>query len=185
MPARKFAVYTLAGLIALAIGVWAAKAHYIPDRRQTHAPEQLWAMQLPDSYGKPQSLSQWRGKILVLNFWATWCAPCRDEIPDLLATRSEYAGKRLELVGIAIDNPQLVKEYMRDMRIAYPILIGQGEALAMARALGNPSGALPYTVVISPDGNLLMRHLGRLPKAKLQAILDQSLNPANVPEPHK
>lgn len=175
MPAKKYVAYALAGLIALVIGVWAARAHYTPDGRQTYAPDQLWAMQLPDSYGKPQSLVQWRGKMLVLNFWATWCAPCREEIPDLLATRSEYASKNLEIVGIAIDQAQSVKEYMHDMRIAYPVLIGEGGALTLARALGNPSGALPYTVVISPEGRVLMRHLGRLPKPKLQAILDHSL----------
>lgn len=175
MPARKYIVVALAGLIALLIGVWAARSFYAPDTRQTHVSADLWAMQLPDPSGKVQSLAQWRSKILVLNFWATWCEPCRDEIPDLIAVRSEHAGKNVEIVGIAIDNARSVQTYMQDMRISYPVLIGEGDALAMARALGNASGALPYTVVVGPDGTVLMRHLGRLPKAKLQSILGSAL----------
>lgn len=136
-------------------------------------PEALWNLPFPNLSGTTQTLGDWRGKTLVINFWATWCAPCREEIPDFIAIRSEYASKSVEIVGIAIDNAQAVKPYAQQMGISYPLLIGEGGALEMSRALGNPSGALPYTVVIAPNGAILLRHLGRLPKAKLQAILDQ------------
>ena len=182
---KKLLILIPLALAALAAGVWLAQTRYAPQAPAATAVSALWQLSFPDVQGQPQALSQWRGKTLVLNFWATWCAPCREEIPDLMAIRSEYAAKSVEIVGIAIDNAQAVAPYARQMKITYPVLIGEGEALAMARALGNPSGALPYTVIIAPDGTVLMRHLGRLPKAKLQAILDQSLGSGKAPESHK
>lgn len=134
----------------------------------------LWSLPFPNLSGKTQTLEDWRGKTLVINFWATWCAPCREEIPDFIEIRREHAAKNVEIVGIAIDNVQAMKPYAQQMGISYPLLIGEGGALEMSRALGNPSGALPYTVVLAPNGAILLRHLGRLPKSKLQAILDQA-----------
>ena len=177
MRARKYVLYALAGLVALAIGVWAAHAFYTPDARQTHAPDHLWAIRLPDQYGKPQSLAQWRGKVLVLNFWATWCAPCREEIPDFIALRADYRARNVEMVGIALDAAAPVAGYATEMNIPYPILVGEGAALGLSRALGNPSGALPYTVVINPAGKIVLRHLGRLPRARLEAVLAQNAGP--------
>ncbi len=174
MCIRRSALYALAGVTALAIGIWAAWAYYTPATKQTHA-DALWAMSLPDPSGKLQPLAQWRGQVLVVNFWATWCAPCREEIPDLIALRREYAANSVEMVGIAIDAPAPVAAYVRNMQMPYPVLIGQGEALALARELGNVSGALPYTVVIDADGAIALRHLGRLPRVKLQAALRQSV----------
>ena len=137
-------------------------------------PEVLWNLPFPGLSGKTQTLADWRGKTLVINFWATWCAPCREEIPDFIEIRREHAAKSVEIVGIAIDNAQAVTPYAQQMSITYPLLIGEGSELEMSRALGNPSGALPYTVVIGPDGAILLRHLGRLPKSKLQAKLHHS-----------
>ncbi len=171
MATRKYVIYVLAGLTALAIGVWAARAVYAPDTTKTQAPDYLWEMRLPDQFGKPQALSQWRGKVLVLNFWATWCAPCREEIPDFIGLRSQYHVRNVEVVGIAIDAAAPVAAYAKEMKMPYPILIGEGAAHELARALGNPTGALPYTVVINPAGKIVLQHLGRLPRAKLEALL--------------
>jgi thiol-disulfide isomerase/thioredoxin len=107
----------------------------------------------------------------VLNFWASWCAPCREEIPDFVALRAQYAAKGVEFVGIAVDNQANVAQFMQRQTINYPILIGEGAANNLARQLGNPSGALPYTIVLDRDGNIVFKHLGRLPRAKLEAIL--------------
>lgn len=166
-------MYALLGVLALGAGIWVALSRYQPTVNTNHMPPALWGLPLPNLSGKTQTLEEWRGKTLVINFWATWCAPCREEIPDLIAIRSEYAAKSIEIVGIAIDNAEAVKPYAQQMSIPYPLLIGEGSALEMSRALGNPIGALPYTVAIDPDGAILMRHLGRLPKSKLQAILHQ------------
>jgi thiol-disulfide isomerase/thioredoxin len=112
--------------------------------------------------------------VLVLNFWATWCPPCREEIPDFMALYTKYQSHKVAFVGIAIDNVGSVAAFSREMKIPYPILIGEGEAHALAQALGNASGALPYTIVIDRAGRIVLSHLGRLPRARLEAVLKQN-----------
>ena len=171
MRLRQSALYALAALLALGVGVGVARHVYAPDTSKTHAPESLWAMRLPDQMGAAHTLSQWRGKVLVLNFWATWCPPCREEIPDFIALRARYHARNVEILGIAIGATAPVKAYATEMNIPYPVLIGEGPAHELARTLGNTTGALPYTVVIDPAGKIVHRHLGRLPRARLEAIL--------------
>lgn len=172
--AKHLTLYALAAVLALGVGVWAARTHYAPDTTSAKNLDALWVMQFPDQFGKPQALAQWRGKVLVLNFWATWCAPCREEIPDFIALRAQYGSRNVEIVGIAIDAAAPVAAYAKELTIPYPILIGEGAAQALSRGLGNTSGALPYTVVINPAGSIILRHLGRLPRAKLEAVLTQN-----------
>ena len=121
--------------------------------------------------GHDQPLSRWRGQVVVLNFWASWCAPCREEIPDFVALRSQFQPKGVEFVGIAIDNSANVAQFLQRLPVNYPILIGEGAAHSLSRRLGNPSGALPYTVVLDRDGQIVLSHLGRLPRAMLEATL--------------
>lgn len=174
LAARHFAQYALISLLALGIGIWVARAVYAPNTTQTHVPDAVWATPFPDQYGKPHTLSEWRGKVLVLNFWATWCAPCREEIPDFIALRTQYHAQNIEVVGIAIDAEAPVTAYAHELKMPYPILIGEGNAHQLTRVLGNTSGSLPYTVVINPAGKILLRHLGRLPRAKLEAVLQSA-----------
>ena len=171
---RKTLLYALAGLLALVIGGWTARTLYAPRPADAQALARLWATSLPDTHGQNQALSQWRGKILVLNFWATWCPPCREEIPDFIALRAQFQSQNVEFVGIAIDNAGPVAAFSREMKIPYPLLIGEGAVHALARQPGNPSGALPYTIVIDRGGKIILNHLGRLPRAKLKAVLYQN-----------
>jgi len=157
-------------ILALTAGIWLAQSRYAP-RPPTIPPESLWQLRYPDSQGRLQSLSQWRGKPLVLNFWASWCAPCREEMPDFAALRAQYQPKGVEFVGLAVDNPTNVAQFLRHQPVNYPILIGEGAASNLARQLGNPSGALPYTIVLDRDGRIVLKHLGRLPRATLEAVL--------------
>jgi thiol-disulfide isomerase/thioredoxin len=116
-------------------------------------------------------LSQWRGQVVVLNFWATWCAPCREEIPDFVALRTQYRPNGVEFIGIAIDNSASVEQFLQRLPVNYPILIGEGAAHRLARQLGNPSGALPYTIVLDRSGDVVLSHLGRLSRATLESAL--------------
>ncbi len=162
---KKWLVIPLA-LAALLAGAWFAQTG------QSAAPlSGLWQVSFPDASGRPQSLSQWRGQVLVVNFWATWCAPCREEMPDFAALRAQYRPHGVEFVGIAIDNPAQVAQFLQRLPVDYPILVGQGAAHTLARELGNASGALPYTIVIDRDGALVLTHLGRLPRGTLDATL--------------
>jgi thiol-disulfide isomerase/thioredoxin len=128
---------------------------------------------LVDLTGKPVQLAQWLDRILVCNFWATWCAPCREEIPLLMAARAKYAPNGVETVGIAIDNGAKVRDYASSLNISYPIFLAEANGLELMRKLGNSSGGLPFTVITNRQGRVAHRKLG----AFHQGDLDQILGP--------
>ncbi len=133
--------------------------------------EILRSASFPDLAGKTRQLAEWRGKVLVCNFWATWCAPCREEIPLLIAAREKYASSRVEIVGIALDNAAKVREFSLTYKISYPILLAEADGLDLMRQMGNSSGGLPYTVVADREGALVHRKLGALKEGDLDGIL--------------
>lgn len=168
---KKLLVFVPMALAALAAGVWFAQSRYAPVSPGLPAVSALWQQAYPDLQGETQALSQWRGQVVVLNFWASWCAPCREEIPDFIALREQHHQKGVEFVGIAIDNAANVEKFLEQQPVNYPILIGEGAAHSLARLLGNPSGALPYTVVLDREGGVVMTHLGRVPRTTLETAL--------------
>ena len=135
----------------------------------------LMAASFPDLTGKPQSLGQWQGKLLVLNFWATWCAPCREEMPALSRIYGKYSAKGLQIVGIAADSADEVSKFSRETVIGYPLLIDQTGAMEFSKRLGNRIGLLPHTVVIGPDGNQIFSKLGAIREKQFEAIIIENL----------
>lgn len=131
----------------------------------------LLAATLVDLEGRPRRLSEWHGRILVCNFWATWCAPCREEIPLLMAAREKYAAAGVEIVGIAIDKAANVRDFSATFKISYPILLAEAEGIDLMRKLGNNTGGLPYTVVTDRRGNVAHRKLGAFHGSDLDEIL--------------
>ena len=174
MPKRKQLVVIPLALAALAAGGWLAYTRYTPQQAAAHAVAALWKLGFPDLQGHQQALSQWRGRPLVLNFWASWCAPCREEMPEFMTLRAQHQQEGVEFVGIAIDNTANVAQFLQSQPVSYPILIGGGAGHSLARQLGNPSGALPYTIVLDRNGEVVLSHLGRLPRAKLEAALRET-----------
>lgn len=170
---KKNWLYALPLVAALAAGSWLAHTRYAPEPPAAPAVAAIWSLSFPDPSGKVQPLAQWRGKVVVLNFWASWCAPCREEMPDFAALRAQHHANGVEFVGIAIDNVDNVVQFLQKQPVNYPILIGEGAAHGLARQLGNPSGALPYTIVLDRTGRIAMTHLGRLPADRLKATLDK------------
>ena len=135
----------------------------------------LAGLSLPDASGKEQSLAQWRGKVLVVNFWATWCAPCREEMPEFIKAQTEYGAKGLQFVGIAVDQADKVDQFAKEIGLNYPALVGGFGAMELSRTLGNELMALPFTVVIDRNGGVAHTQLGMLKPDKLQALLKQLL----------
>ena len=127
---------------------------------------------LLDLAGNARRLEEWSDRILVCNFWATWCAPCREEIPLLMSAKLKYASKGVEIVGIAIDNAAKVGEYSASLKISYPILLAEANGLDLMRRLGNSAGGLPYTVVAAQREGVVHRKLGAFKAAELDTILD-------------
>ncbi len=143
----------------------------IPDVPPPTVPASRPDITLKDLEGKPRRLAEWDGKSLVINFWATWCAPCRREIPLLNRIRSEYGSKGFEVVGIAVDFADDVRAFTKDFPIRYPLLIGEEDGLAAARAFGVETMAFPFTAFIDAHGRVVAVHLGELHPAQLEAIL--------------
>lgn len=128
----------------------------------TDAAQILAGTELDDLAGGKRTLTHWTGKVVVVNFWATWCPPCREEIPGLIAVRQRFADQGVEVVGVAIDTAEKVQPFAQSLQIDYPLLLGQANALELMRRLGNATGALPYTLVLDRKGAIAARHLGLL-----------------------
>jgi len=134
-------------------------------------PEHRPDLHLAGLDGQSHALSEWDGHPLLVNFWATWCAPCRREIPLLNTLAREHAKDGLKIVGIAIDFAADVKTFVQRVPIEYPLLTGEEEGLEAARAFGVDSLALPFTVFIDRKGRILTLHLGELHPEQADALL--------------
>ena len=141
-------------------------------------PERLPAFSLADLTGKLTPISTWRDKSLIINFWATWCAPCRHEIPLLKALSSEWAAREVQVVGIAVDHHDPVVTYADQLKINYPILIGEQDALQAASALGFDSPVFPFSIFTDQRGEVVTLVVGELhrPQAELILSVVQDLN---------
>ena len=140
-------------------------------RQQAVVREQLLPLRLDDTAGSLQALSQWQGKVLVLNFWATWCPPCLQEIPGFSRLQNKFESIGVQFVGIGIDSADKIRDFARASPTAYPLLIGSAGTLAIARNLGNVGEGLPYTVVLTRDGLLHQTRLGAWPEEDLEKLL--------------
>ena len=162
----KSLLFAVVAVAAFGAGLW------FNGSRQTTTPEAsaaaaLLALTLPDLQNKPQALSQWHGKVLVVNFWATWCEPCRKEIPVFVKMQEELAAKGLQFVGISIDNVEKTAEFARNFSINYPNLIGSFDTVEISRLAGNHRRVLPYTIILDRSGNIVATEQGGVTRDKL------------------
>ena len=164
-------ILPLAAIIAAFSGYWLARE--VQEERVTG--QAAADFSLPDLAGKNRALSEWRGKLVVLNFWATWCPPCRDEIPLLIKLRAEQQPRGVEILGVAVDEADAVRVYSGSVGITYPILIAGPDAFALMAAFGNPAGVLPYTVLLSPRGEILSQQRGAFSERELAELVARHL----------
>jgi thiol-disulfide isomerase/thioredoxin len=193
----------IAGALVVLVGIWAGlKFHSVhrvaepavavpagmasaPDPKENSAieaasrpviPARLPEFSLNDLTGKPTSIAAWSGKSLVINFWATWCAPCRREIPLLKTLAADWADRDLEVVGIAVDHADKVRQFAGQFKIDYPVLIGEQEALDVAAKFGVESPALPFTVFTDRRGEVVALFVGELHRPQAEFILSELQN---------
>ena len=131
----------------------------------------LFAASFPDENGQQQNLAQYAGKIVVLNFWATWCEPCREEMPELSALHQIYQGKNVVVLGVAIDDVATISDFLKETKVSYPLFSAEMEGMEIAANLGNDKAVLPYTVIIKADGSVAKTYFGRISKPLLEETL--------------
>ena len=139
------------------------------------AADAILGLALPDLQNKAQPLSQWRGKVMVVNFWATWCAPCRKEIPIFVELQHKYREHGLQFVGISIDQADKTLEFVAKFEINYPALIGSFDTMEVSRQAGNLSRVLPFTVILDRNGKIAATELGGISEDKLEGLVKSLL----------
>ncbi len=174
---KQIVLYFIVAVVALGSGSFirslisdAYQTELTSDESQQGA-QAILATQLPDLDGNDQAVSQWLGKVIVVNFWATWCTPCREEIPEFIEAQKKYGDQGLMFVGIAIDQADKVKMFSKEFGINYPVLVGSMNTWSLLEAAGNRHSALPYTVVINHSGELVENYLGRVNLKKLEKLV--------------
>ena len=161
---------------ALVLGLMAG-ASVAAEMEAMPSADPVFAATLADFDGKPVPLAELKGKLVVLNFWATWCGPCRTEIPHLIEGQEKYGPRGIMFIGAAVeDNADSVRDFGKAYGINYTVaMAGKDQGIALLRALGNKIAGLPFTIVLDRQGNIVAAKRGIMTPARLQQILDPLL----------
>ena len=178
-------LYTGIALLSLVVGILTAQwlgqgnADKAPSlsSKPIDVPEMRVDFTLQDMDGKPRSLSEWDGKVILLNFWATWCPPCRKEMPDFVELREELNEQPFEIIGVAIDRAEPVQDFVDEIGVNYPILLAELEGLKIMLAYGNQLTTLPYTVIIDQSGKVVEAFRTEVNKQQMLDIIQPLLSP--------
>jgi thiol-disulfide isomerase/thioredoxin len=180
MIRKNITIYTVVGLACAAIGAWIGTHQKQADPVVSTPPPvaaelsptaALFTQSMNDASGANHSLARWKGKPLVVNFWAPWCAPCVQEMPELNQVAVDSAAKGINVIGIGIDSPANIAEFATKLKISYPLYVAGMSGTDLARQFGNGGGGLPYTVLIGADGKVRKTYLGKLKFDELKADL--------------
>jgi thiol-disulfide isomerase/thioredoxin len=170
---KKSLIFALAMIIAGAAGygvqTWLHKDKTVEATLSIPSPD-FFANDLND---KTRSIKEWRGKVVLLNFWATWCGPCIKEIPELIKLQKTYGAQGLQVVGVAVDNKQAVSQFAAEHGMNYPLLIGGSDAIELSKRYGNKQGVLPFSAFINREGEIKLITQGAIKPEKAKLILAQ------------
>lgn len=165
-------------VIALALGLGIGASWWqgqTGPAQHSDAPSQLFAQRYRDVTGQAQALRPWRGKLLVVNFWATWCAPCIKEMPELQRISDEFAAQGVHVLGLGIDTLENIQAFAQKHQIRFPLYAAERPGLVLAQAFGNQERILPYTLIILPNGAVAQTKVGPIDADELRGWLAQHL----------
>ena len=171
LPVAGIALLALLGGLSLWLAGRSAAPPAIPTGPVDATPAAILATRFTDAEGRPGTLAQFPGKILVVNFWATWCTPCREEMPAFVKLQTRWQGRGVQFVGLAQDDPAKVAAFGRELAINYPLWVGEAEVMDLSRRLGNRLGVLPHTVILDDQGWVLESRIGMYAEADLESRL--------------
>jgi len=126
---------------------------------------------LMDVSGQRRNVSEWKGKVLAINFWATWCPPCLEEIPHFIKLQEKYGHQGLQFLGIALEGVDEVLGFANEHGINYPLLVGEQEVIKLAGKFGNHMGGLPYTVILDRNGHISFIKVGPLSASEAEQVI--------------
>jgi thiol-disulfide isomerase/thioredoxin len=164
----KFILYGAIAILFTAIGAYFGNQNVFADTAQGQQASELFAASMPDLNNHTQTLAQWKGKILLVNFWATWCTPCVQEIPELSKMQSENKITNAQIIGIGIDSAANMQEFSTKYKISYPLYVADTTGSELLRKFGDAAGGLPFSLLIAPNGRVKKTYLGRLNVAEVK-----------------
>ena len=156
------------GLAAAATGAGLAWWRFSPRNEDAQALAQFWSSSFESPQGEPLAMAAFRGRPLLLNFWATWCPPCVQELPRLNAFHAAHQAQGWQVLGLAIDQLASVRSFLQRTPLGFPQALPGAAGLALVRGLGNPGGGLPFSVLFAPSGQIVERKIGELSSVDLQ-----------------
>lgn len=172
---RKTVIYFIAAGLGIALGATVALTIYKVQEPKNQAFHELLHSELRAPDQSLISTKAWQNKVLVINFWASWCPPCVEEMPLFVRYQDSYASKNVLFVGIGIDSPSNIREFLTKTPVNYPIVLGGLEGSQWAKNFGNPTGGLPFTLIINAKGQILKTKLGKMTEDELKSALDSAI----------
>ncbi len=172
---RRWLAAGTVAVLAGGTGAWFASRRYDTVASDSNAGRLFFEQTLADAEGTPIAMGRHRDRVLVINFWATWCPPCIEEMPELAQLAGEWPGRPVEVVGIGIDSPSNIREFSRKTPYPYPLYAASSVGPELARLFGNQVGGLPFTVVLDRRGQVTFRVLGRFNLQKLRTAVGSAL----------
>ncbi len=127
--------------------------------------------EIADLEGQLRNISEWDGQVLLINFWASWCPPCKKEMPAFIELQQQYAEQGFRVIGIALDDQQSVQDFADTIGVNYPLLIAEYDGIDLSRSYGNHVGALPFSAFVDRQGKVVSTHMGELSKTEVEAII--------------
>ena len=168
MIKRNFLFTAFIAILFASIGAYFGNQHVNAAIPQNAVVDEFFATSLNDLNNQKQVLSKWKGKVLLVNFWATWCNPCVKEMPDLSALQSSIKNKNVQIIGIGVDSAASMQEFSSKLKITYPLYVADTAGSELLRKLGDSAGGLPFSVLITPNGQIKKTYLGGLKMDELK-----------------